>query len=81
MWFYRRMMRISRTQKLTNNNKYRETVSKLKLRKTSYLGQLMRHPEVDVIEGKMKWMQEKVLAQEYKRMNPRKRTCSITKDR
>ncbi|XP_048526536.1 uncharacterized protein LOC125505843 [Dendroctonus ponderosae] len=64
MWIYRRMLRIPWTTNTTNaavltkmNTRHPQLTSIMKIRKTAYLGHLMRHEESEqlevVLEGKI----------------------------
>lgn len=63
MWLYRRMLRISWTQHITNQavlntiNRDQELLTTIKKRKTSYLGHIMRNDKYNllrlIIEGKI----------------------------
>lgn len=63
MWLYRRMLRVSWTSRTTNEtvlnkmNTRAHLITTIKLRKTCYLGHLMRHGEYEqiqlIIEGKI----------------------------
>ena len=61
MWVYRRVLKISWTEKITNEEvlrrmgTYRETVRQFKTSKLQYLGHLIRHnsSQLQLIEGKI----------------------------
>lgn len=63
MWMYRRMLRVSWTSRTTNSevldkmNTRAHLVGTIKVRKTAYLGHIMRHTEFEqiqlIIEGKI----------------------------
>jgi hypothetical protein len=56
MWIYRRMQRISWTQRIRNEEvlnrmeTFPEFISTIKIRKNSYLGHLMRHEEYSMLQ-------------------------------